>query len=214
MATRDDSRMARRIARDPVGGVLPEAPERHFPVTRRSSSSPPTSADATTMHRNLFVPLLLALLVGCGSEQSAPAPGAPDPSEDDFAELQERGRVAMGVDQYTSTHLFDALPDGGRIALQRNADDPAGVATIRQHLRDIAAAFAAGDFRIPGFVHAGEVPGTDVMARKRERIRYTYSDLPRGGELRLTTDDAEAVGAIHEFMAFQRLDHRAGGHGH
>jgi hypothetical protein len=34
-----------------------------------------------------------------------------------FAVVQARGRVAMGVDQYTSTHLFQPLSDGGRIEL-------------------------------------------------------------------------------------------------
>jgi hypothetical protein len=122
--------------------------------------------------------------------------------------------VAMGVDQYTSTHLFDALPDGGRIELQRDMDDLGGVATIRQHLQEITAAFQAGDFRIPGFVHAQDVPGTAVMAQKKDRIRYTYSELPRGGQVQITTTDAEALQAIHEFLAFQRHDHRAGGHEH
>ncbi len=51
------------------------------------------------------------------------------------------------------------------------------------------------------------------MAEKREVIIYTYSDLPRGGEVRVTTDDGYAIDAIHAFMAFQRGDHRAGGHG-
>src|SRR4051812_49278676 len=52
-----------------------------------------------------------------------------------FGAMQKRGKQAMGVDQYTSTHKFDALPDGGRIELQRNSDDSAGVATIRAHVR-------------------------------------------------------------------------------
>jgi hypothetical protein len=161
--------------------------------------------------------LLIPLLSGCGRASEAPEPGsatARDASEAEFAELQERGRQAMGVDQYTSTHRFDALPDGGRIELQRDRDDPEGVATIRRHLQDVAAAFQAGDFRIPGFVHDQEVPGTEVMARTRDRIRYTYAELPRGGELRIITDDPEAIDAIHEFLAFQRHDHRAGGHSH
>ena len=129
-----------------------------------------------------------------------------------FTELQERGQAAMGVDQYTSTHLFDALDDGGRIELQRDVDDAEGVATIRTHLRDIARRFAAGDFAIPGFVHGQEVPGTTVMAAKKDVIRYTFRELPRGGEVRITTTDADAVKAIHAFMAFQRSKHRAGGH--
>jgi hypothetical protein len=166
------------------------------------------------MHPLVISPLILTLLIGCGSERSAPPPDEISATDTGFAELQQRGHVAMGVDQYTSKHRFDALPDGGRIELQREVDDPAGVATIRQHLQEIALSFAEGDFRIPGFVHGQEVPGSAVMAQKKERIRYTYAELPRGGEVRITSDDAEAVEAIHQFLAFQRHDHRAGGHVH
>jgi hypothetical protein len=133
------------------------------------------------------------------------------PADSGFAALQERGRAAMGVDQYTSTHRFDALADGGRIELQRDTDDAEGIATIRAHLRGIADAFARGDFRTPAMVHAGEVPGAAVMAERRAVIRYEYRDLPRGGEVRIVTADPDALAAIHAFMAFQRGDHRAGG---
>jgi len=135
-------------------------------------------------------------------------------SDTAFAGVQQRGEKAMGVDQYTSTHKFDALPDGGRIELQRDVDDTAGVAQIRAHLNEIAKAFKSGDFSTPAFVHMQQVPGTSVMAAKRGTISYTYRDLPRGGELRIVTEDREAIDAIHEFMAFQRHDHRAGGMGH
>jgi hypothetical protein len=131
-----------------------------------------------------------------------------------FATMQQRGQEAMGVDQYTSTHRFDSLPDGGRIELQRDVDDSAGVAQIRQHLRQIAAAFSAGDFTTPGFVHAQHVPGTDVMAALRAAIRYDVHDLPRGAELRITTADPDAVAAVHAFMAFQRQEHHAAGAEH
>ena len=128
-----------------------------------------------------------------------------------FAALQKRGEMTMGVDQYTSLHRFEPLPDGGRIVLQRDSADSAGEATIRAHMKAIAAAFAAGDFSAPGFVHAMDsVPGTDVMARLKNEITYTPSDLPRGGEVRITTKNPEAVKAIHDFLAFQRGDHHAG----
>jgi hypothetical protein len=127
-----------------------------------------------------------------------------------FARLQERGRVAMGVDQYTSRHRFEVLADGGRIELQRIEEDSAGTDTIRRHLREIAAAFKAGDFSTPGFVHWKEVPGVPVMTERRGAISYGYRDLPRGGELRITSKDSLAVKAIHEFLAFQNSDHRTG----
>ena len=126
-----------------------------------------------------------------------------------FAGVQLRGTTAMGVDQYTSTHRFDTLPDGGRIELQRNVDDSTGVADIRTHLQAIAKAFKTGDFTTPAFVHMQTVPGTLVMAANRASITYVYRALARGGELRLSTTDAEALRAIHQFIAFQRDDHRA-----
>ena len=118
----------------------------------------------------------------------------------------------MGVDQYTSSHRFEPLPDGGRIVLQRDADDSAGTAVIRAHMSRIATAFAAGDFRLPGFVHAREVPGTVVMAARRSVIGYTADSLPRGGLVRIRTTDPEAVRAVHQFLAFQQADHQAGAH--
>jgi hypothetical protein len=118
----------------------------------------------------------------------------------------------MGVDQYTSTHLFQPLPDGGRIQLQRDTADSADRVRILEHMGDIAAAFGAGDFTIPGFVHARDVPGTAVMAARRARIGYVVESLPRGAALRLTTGDSSAIEAIHEFLAFQRQDHRAETH--
>jgi hypothetical protein len=131
-----------------------------------------------------------------------------------FAGVQKRGRTAMGVDQYTSTHRFDALADGGRIELQRDSDDSAGVATIRAHIRAIAKAFKSGDFSTPAFVHMRMVPGTDVMAAKRALISYEPRDLPRGAELLIRTKDADAIAAIHRFMAFQRSDHHAAAEAH
>ena len=154
--------------------------------------------------------LALAVASAALLMHAAPAAG----QDTTFAGMQTRGRAAMGVDQYTSTHHFDALPDGGRIELQRDADDSAGVATIRAHIRAIAAAFKGGDFSTPAFVHMRMVPGTDVMVAKRARIRYEPRDLPRGAELRIRTTDPEAIAAIHRFMAFQQSDHRATGRTH
>ncbi|HET7109832.1 MAG TPA: amidohydrolase family protein [Gemmatimonadales bacterium] len=129
-----------------------------------------------------------------------------------FPGVQARGAMAMGVDQYTSSHVFESLPDGGRIVLQRDSVDSAGTATIRMHLQHIARAFADGDFALPGFVHAEEVPGTAVLRARRALIRYQFDTLPRGGQVRIQASDSVAVGAIHEFLSFQREDHHAAGH--
>ena len=153
---------------------------------------------------------LAMVLMACG-------PGAsPKPSvaagDSAFAGVQSRGGVAMGVNQYTSRHVFEPLPDGGRIALQREAADSAGAAQIRRHMHEIAGRFAAGDFALPGFVHARLVPGTEIMAARRAAIVYAVDTLPRGAALRIRSADSTAVRAIHEFLAFQRQDHHAGAH--
>ena len=164
--------------------------------------------------RHLLAALLLAgpapLVAQGGHEGHAAHQGAA--TDTTFAGVQRRGKVVMGVDQYTSTHRFDDLADGGRIRLERDAVDSAGAETIRAHLRAIAAAFAAGDFAAPAVVHMREVPGTKVMAERRAAIRYAVTPLPRGGELRITTTDAPALAAVHQFLAFQRADHKAAGH--
>jgi hypothetical protein len=129
-----------------------------------------------------------------------------------FAAMQQRGKVAMGIDQYTSVHHFDDLSDGGRIRLERDKDDAVGARAIQAHLRDIAKAFSTGDFTTPAFVHIQRVPGTAEMAKRRATIRYKFRSLPRGGELRITTSDTTARSAIHEFLAFQRGEHHAEGH--
>ena len=134
-------------------------------------------------------------------------------SNDDFAAMQSRGAHVMGVDQYTSAHVFEDLPDGGRVVLDRDdAVDTAAIATIRAHMRDIATAFRADDFTKPFQVHAQAVPGTAVMRERRATISYEAIDRPRGGEVRIRSSDSVAVRAIHEFLEFQRQQHHSPSH--
>ncbi len=62
--------------------------------------------------------------------------------------------------------------------LVRDSLDAAGVQAIRDHLKGIAQAFAAGDFETPGFVHDQPVPGTRLMTAKKAVIRYVFHPLP------------------------------------
>jgi hypothetical protein len=151
--------------------------------------------------------IAIAALVACTTRKETAT------ADSGFAALQQRGETAMGVNQYTSAHVFEPLPIGGRIALQRKEADPVGETTIRTHMRTIATAFANGDFALPGFVHAmSDVPGTTKMKALRSEITYSERDLPRGAEVVISTKNPDAVAAIHEFLAFQRMDHRAGMH--
>jgi len=134
-------------------------------------------------------------------------------SNDDFAAMQSRGAHVMGVDQYTSAHVFEDLPDGGRVVLDRDdAVDTAAIATIRAHMRDIATVFRVGDLTKPFQVHAQAVPGTAVMRERRATISYEAIDRPRGGEVRIRSNDSVAVRAIHEFLEFQRQQHHSPSH--
>jgi hypothetical protein len=152
-------------------------------------------------------------IAGCQAKRPSPDSARISSADTGFVGVQARGQAVMGVDQYTSQHVFEDLPDGGRVVLER--DDPSdslGIATIRTHMHDIARRFATGDFALPGVVHDREVPGTDVMAARREGITYTEVDRPRGAELRIVTRDSVSITAIHQFLAFQRMDHHAAGH--
>jgi hypothetical protein len=146
----------------------------------------------------------IVALSACGRER---------PAKGDFAAMQERGEHVMGVDQYTSAHVFEDLPDGGRVVLDR--DDPSdtvGIKAIRAHMRDIGGAFRAGDFAKPFAVHAQVVPGTAVMTATRDAISYEVIDRPKGGEVRMQSTDPAAIAAIHEFLEFQRQQHHVAGH--
>jgi hypothetical protein len=153
---------------------------------------------------------LAALLAACSSNRDTATH-----ADSSYAAVQSRGHDVMGVDQYTSQHVFQDLPTGGRVILER--DDPAdtaAIATIRAHMREVADDFRAGDFAKPFAVHAVDVPGTDVMAARRGAITYRVVDRPRGAEVLIETRDSAAVRAVHAFLAFQRADHRAAGHEH
>lgn len=155
------------------------------------------------MKRTTTLIIVAVMATGCNKAKDA----------NDFATMQARGEHVMGVNQYTSAHGFEDLPDGGRVILDRvDASDSAGIATVRAHMRDIAAAFRAGDFAKPFEVHAQTVPGTQVMTARRDKISYEVKDRPRGGEVRLESHDPQAIAAIHEFLEFQRNAHHAAGH--
>lgn len=116
--------------------------------------------------------------------------------------------VHMGrVNQDTATHVFETLPNGGRIAIQ--AGDDAGAEHIRPHLVQMALAFESGDFAAPSFTHLKCFPGVSVMIAKGAAITYRYRELPRGGELAFITQDREAVASVHDYLTFLKEHHQA-----
>jgi hypothetical protein len=130
-------------------------------------------------------------------------------------EMLQRGALAMGFDQERTVHHFLLYPDGGAIDVAvRDAGDHENLHAIRQHLPEIAGAFKAGDFGKPMLTHAQVVPGTTEMTKLKDRITYRYAETPSGGQVRITTRDAAAMAAVHEFLRFQIADHQTGDDGH
>lgn len=124
------------------------------------------------------------------------------------AELKKRGALAMGFDQDKTTHHFRILPSGGSIEVDVNdpADDTSR-GQIRAHLAEIAKAFAMGDFQKPFQTHAEVPPGVPAMQRLKSAIRYEYAETPRGGAVRITTKDPDALAAVRAFLEYQAKEH-------
>lgn len=156
------------------------------------------------------VMVVITWTAACGRtsrvEQNAAA-GQTSATDTSFAAMNVRGKAVMGVDQDSSTHRFEDTRDGGRIVFTSDTDVDTDVEAIRSHLRQIAGAFAKGDFTDPMMIHMGRVPGTDVMQERKSEIRYASSDIPKGGVVTITTKDAAALKAIHAFLEFQRTAH-------
>ena len=127
------------------------------------------------------------------------------------AALDERGERAMGFSQTATVHHFLLESDGGRIQVEvKDSSDTSTRDLVRQHLSHVARAFAAGDFDTPALVHARVPPGTDTMRRLKSEITYAYEQTGAGARIRITTNNAEALAAVHAFLRFQIEDHRTG----
>lgn len=138
----------------------------------------------------------------------------PAAQDDHHQGVVERGDHVMGFSHDKATHHFLLYPDGGAIDVQANkADDTATLDEIRMHFGHIAKMFAAGDFSAPMLIHSQNPPGSETMKRLREAIQYTLENTEHGARIRITTKNADAVSAVHEFLRFQIKDHQTGDSG-
>jgi len=107
-----------------------------------------------------------------------------------FADMQTRGDRSMGFEQSKTTHHFRTLEDGGAIEVTvKDPVDTANLTAIRNHLSQIAKQFAMGDFSAPMMTHAEMPPGAAEMQKLKDKIAYTYEELPAGARVRITTGD-------------------------
>jgi hypothetical protein len=126
-------------------------------------------------------------------------------------QVNERGDHTMGFSHTKTTHHFRLKDDGGAIEVTAiRGDDTASRDQIRRHLKHIAEMFSEGDFSAPIFIHGQTPPGVETMKRLMAEIKYQYEEIDRGAKVRITTANAEAVKAVHEFLRFQIQDHKTG----
>jgi len=157
----------------------------------------------------LFVP---AAAIG-GETRDCPFAGGSGASSGHRHAGDAAGRetAGMGFSPTATTHHFLLAADGGSIEVAANdVGDGATRDQIRMHLTHVREMFAAGDFSIPMFVHDTLPPGVSTMKRRAAAIRYSYEDLAGGGRIRLSTADADARDAIHDFLRFQIREHGTG----
>ena len=117
----------------------------------------------------------------------------------------------MGFSHEKTTHHFHLFTDGGSIEIVSNDQaDSGSQKAIRDHLSMIATKFSNGDFAIPMFIHDTVPPGAETMKRLNRKIRYVVSNMVGGAQIRITSEDIDAVRAVHDFLKFQILDHQTG----
>jgi hypothetical protein len=154
--------------------------------------------------------VLCALLVYSAAAQAQADHSSAQPDRSKHEEMNKRGNQGMGFDQQKITHHFLLRKDGGAIQVTANSADKASKEEIQMHLHHIANAFKSGDFDIPMFVHDQTPPGVATMKRLKDQIKYKYEAAENGGRVVISSTNAEAVGAIHEFLKFQITEHKTG----
>jgi len=126
-------------------------------------------------------------------------------------EMNKRGDKHMGFDHMKTTHHFLLAKTGGSIQVVANdVKDTQSRDQIRSHLRHIAMMFGDGNFNTPMLIHETTPPGSEVMSKLKAEIRYQFKETEKGAEIVISTDNQEALQAIHEFLRFQIKEHKTG----
>lgn len=139
-----------------------------------------------------------ALVTGCTTAEPA----------ERQRQVAERGTEVMPFDLERTTHTFTKRDSGGVQTV--TADDPRDaqqISLIREHLREEAAAFSAGDFDDPARIHGDQMPGLAALRAGYEKIESKYLPLPDGARIVYTTSDKALVSALHQWFDAQVGDH-------
>jgi hypothetical protein len=125
-------------------------------------------------------------------------------------EVAERGAEVMPFDLDATTHRFVPLPDGlEQSVVADDASDAMQVNLIREHLRAEQHRFERGDFADPAHIHGDDMPGLATLQARAADIQVSFSEVPDGGRLLLSTREPELVDALHAWGRAQVSDHGA-----
>ena len=156
-----------------------------------------------------IVAMFVAIFAIAGATYGQSQPTAKQSAS--HSEAIQRGNHVMGFSADRATHHFRLFQDGG--AIEVAASDPKDAESrdqIRTHLSYIAPMFSEGNFNAPMLVHDTTPPGVNTMTRLRADIRYEYEETASGARIRIRTQSAQALDAIHAFLLFQIIEHRTG----
>jgi hypothetical protein len=156
-----------------------------------------------------FVFTMLAAVAFAGDSESHDQ--CPYHKEHSMAQMNERGDHVMGFSQNKATHHFTLLANGGRISIEANdAGDQETIGQIRMHLSHVAESFGSGDFEMPHEIHQQTPPGVSIMQAQKDAIHYSFEKLDKGGAVKIESQNADALSAIHDFLRFQIEEHKTG----
>ena len=160
------------------------------------------------------VRFLVLVCLGAGgtcARGDTPAPATLDASVQRQDEIAKRGALVMPFSLASTLHVFTQTPDGGiQRVVVREAGDARQIELIRQHLRQMQARFARGDFSGPERIHGHDMPGlAQLEAAKPGQLRIAYQEVAGGAQLDYVTGDARLIGAVHAWFDAQVSDHGA-----
>jgi len=166
----------------------------------------------TNLRWSIFAVLMLAMATLAIAYAQQPRKDS-NRNTSDMADEQmnKRGDHIMGFDHTKTTHHFLLQEEGGSIEVTANSsDDAESSAQIRMHLKHIAVMFAEGNFNAPMLIHDQTPPAVPVMQKLKDEIKYDFKEIERGAAVRISTKNATALKAIHDFLRFQIKEHKTG----
>ncbi|HMG85122.1 MAG TPA: hypothetical protein VK574_05240 [Terracidiphilus sp.] len=154
---------------------------------------------------------LLRAQAPMSEDQPCPMHTSHTSSEAHHAMVEGHGDHEMGFPHDKTTHHFRLTESGGSIEVTANdPKDSANIEAIRMHLAHITKAFGEGDYSAPMLVHDVIPPGVTTMQLLKEKIRFEYHAVDRGGRVSIATDEPVARASVHDFLRFQITDHVTG----